>query len=47
MMSGHAFATIPDGHGIKEQVSKNLRTSFGGGKSLKTTPIIAPSYNVH
>jgi hypothetical protein len=47
MMSGHAFATIPNGHGIKEQVSKDLRTSFGGGKNLKTTPIIASSYHVH
>jgi hypothetical protein len=47
MMSGHAFATIPNGHGIKEQVSKDLGTSFGGGRSLKTRPIIAPSYHVH
>jgi hypothetical protein len=47
MMSGHAFATIPNGHGIKEQVFKDLGTSFGGGKNFKTTPIIAPSYHVH
>ncbi len=46
-MNGHAVATIPNGHGIKEQIFKDLGTSFGGGKSFKTIPIIALSYHVH